>query len=257
MKRVFALLYGVACYGIFFITFLYLIGFMGNLLVPRSIDVGPAAATSTALIINVCLIALFGVQHSVMARPGFKEIWTRIVPKSIERSTYVLLTSVVLILLYWQWRPLTGIVWQADSALVQGMHWMIFFGGISLVLLSTFVIDHFDLFGLRQVWLNFRQKSYSHPGFRVTFFYKFVRHPLYVGWILFFWGAPTMTVGHLLMAVGMTGYMLIAIRYEERDLVRFLGDDYANYRDKVPMLIPKFGKSHETVKVAGNQPLPH
>jgi protein-S-isoprenylcysteine O-methyltransferase Ste14 len=151
---------------------------------------------------------------------------------------------------------MTDVVWQAEAAWAQNIHWAILFGGITLVLLSTFVIDHFDLFGLRQVWLNLKQKTYTHPDFKVTFFYKFVRHPLYVGWILFFWGAPTMTVGHLLMAVGMTTYMLIAIRYEERDLVRFLGEDYVKYQEKVPMLIPKLGKGHDTVKGPGGQPLP-
>lgn len=256
MNRIFALLYGVVCYALFFGTFLYLIGFMGNLYVPRSIDVGPAAPTAVVLVINLALIALFGIQHTVMARPGFKEVWTRIVPKSVERSTYVLLSSLVLILMFWAWRPMTAVVWQMESVLGQNLMWAVFFGGIGLVLASTFVIDHFDLFGLRQVWINFRQKTYTHPGFKVTFFYKFVRHPLYVGWIMSFWGAPTMTVGHLLFAAGLTGYILIAIRYEERDLVRFLGDDYAHYRERVPMLIPKLGKGHETVK-GGGAPLPH
>ena len=143
---------------------------------------------------------------------------------------------------------LDQVVWQADAAWAQYLLWAVFFGGIVLVLLSTFVIDHFDLFGLRQVWLNLKQKSYTHPGFKVTFFYKFVRHPLYVGWIMSFWGAPTMTVGHLLFSIGMTGYILIAIRYEERDLMRHLGEDYVQYREKVPMLIPRFGKVHDTVK---------
>lgn len=258
MTRALAFLFGVVCYVLFFATFLYLIGFVGNLLVPRSIDAGPTAGTVTALLINVSLIALFGIQHSVMARPEFKDRWTKIVPRSIERSTYVLLTSAILILLFWQWRPMTTVVWDLQATWAQYIMWAVFFGGILLVLLATFVIDHFDLFGLRQVWLNFKQKAYTHPGFKVTFFYKFVRHPLYVGWILFFWGTPRMTTGHLLLAVGMTAYMLVAIRYEERDLVRFLGDDYVQYREKVPMLIPKFGKGHDTVKgPGGDHPLPH
>ena len=257
MGRGIAILYGIVCYAIFFLTFLYLIGFLSNLLVPRSIDVGPAAATLTALTINFALIALFGIQHTVMARPGFKEKWTKIVPTSVERSTYVLISSLILILLYWQWRPMTGqVIWEAEAAWAQYLAWTVFFGGFGIVLLSTFVIDHFDLFGLRQVWLNFRQKGYTHPDFKVTFFYKFVRHPLYVGWIMAFWGTPRMTVGHLLLAVGMTAYILIAIRYEERDLVQILGEDYAQYREKVPMLIPRFGKGHETVK-STDHPLPH
>lgn len=257
MGRGIAVLYGVVCYAIFFLSFLYLVGFLSNLLVPRSIDVGPAAATLTALTINFALIALFGIQHSVMARPGFKEKWTKIVPESIERSTYVLITSLILILLYWQWRPMTGqVIWEAEAAWAQYLLWAVFFGGFGLVLLSTFVIDHFDLFGLRQVWLNLRQKAYTHPGFKVTFFYKFVRHPLYVGWIMAFWGTPRMTLGHFMLAVSMAAYILIAIRYEERDLVQILGDDYAQYRKKVPMLIPRFGKGHETVK-STDHPLPH
>ena len=258
MSRILALLYGVVCYAIFFVTFLYLIGFVGNFIVPVSIDVGPAAATLNALLINMSLIALFGVQHTVMARPGFKKRWTRIVPKSIERSTYVLITSAILVLMFWLWRPMTGVVWDLQMVASQAVMWAVFFGGILIVLLSTFIIDHFDLFGLRQVWLNFKQRTYTHPRFMVTFFYKFVRHPIYVGWILFFWGTPRMTTGHLLMAAGMTAYMLIAIRFEERDLVRFLGDDYVQYREKVPMLIPKLGNSHDTVKrPGGDHPLPH
>jgi len=257
MGRGIAILYGVVCYAIFFLTFLYLIGFLSNLLVPRSIDVGPAAATLTALTINFALIALFGIQHTVMARPGFKEKWTKIVPKSVERSTYVLISSLILILLYWQWRPMTGqVIWEAEAAWAQYLLWAVLFGGFGIVLLSTFIIDHFDLFGLRQVWLNLRQKEYTSSGFKVTFFYKFVRHPLYVGWIMAFWGTPRMTLGHLMLAVGMTAYILIAIRYEERDLVQILGDDYAHYREKVPMLIPRFGKGHETVK-STDHPLPH
>jgi protein-S-isoprenylcysteine O-methyltransferase Ste14 len=191
-----------------------------------------------------------------MARPGFKQAWTKIVPKSVERSTYVLISSLLLVLLYWAWRPIDSVIWQLDAAWAQNLMWAVFFGGFLLVLLSTFVIDHFDLFGLRQVWLNFRQTTYTNSGFKVTFFYKFVRHPLYVGWIMSFWGAPTMTAGHLLFAVGMTGYILIAIRYEERDLVKFLGEDYVRYQEKVPMLIPKLGKGHATVK-SGGQALPH
>lgn len=256
MGRAVAFLYGIVCYFVFFGSFLYLIGFLGNLWVPRSIDVGLSASAMTALLINVGLIALFGIQHSVMARPEFKKWWTRLIPVAIERSTYVLLTSAILILMYWQWRPMTGVIWTLDAGWAQTLMWAIFFGGFLLVLLSTFVIDHFDLFGLRQVWLNFTKKTYVHPGFKVTFFYKFVRHPLYVGWIMAFWATPQMTAGHLLFAAGMTGYILIAVRYEERDLVRFLGEDYVRYREKVPMLIPKIGKSHETVKPE-DQAVPH
>jgi len=257
MRRGIAVCYGVVCYAIFFLTFLYLVGFLSNLLVPRSIDVGLAASTLTALTINFALITLFGIQHSVMARPAFKQQWNKIIPKSVERSTYVLISSLILILLYWQWRPMTDqVIWAAEAAWAQYLLWAVFLGGFGIVLLSTFINNHFDLFGLRQVWLNYRQKEYSGPGFKVTFFYKFVRHPLYVGFIMAFWGTPRMTLGHLMFAVGMTAYILIAIRYEERDLVRDLGEGYANYREKVPMLVPRLGKGHETVKSTGHQ-LPH
>lgn len=248
MVRSLAFLYGVVVYAVFFLTFLYLIGFVGNLLVPKSIDSGAVTATGTALVINVLLIALFGVQHSVMARPAFKNWWTRIVPAPIERSTYVLIASAVLILLFWQWRPMGQTVWQLQSTWAQYVMWVIFAAGFGLVLLSTFVTDHFDLFGLRQVMLNLRRKPYTHNPFSVRFFYRFVRHPLYAGFIMAFWATPTMTAGHLLFAAGMTGYILIAIRYEERDLVTFHGDAYAGYRGKVPMLVPRFGRIHEQVK---------
>ncbi|MEX2495201.1 MAG: methanethiol S-methyltransferase [Woeseia sp.] len=248
MGRIVAFVYGVLAYTVFFLTFLYLIGFVGNLLVPKSIDTGAVTSTAAAFLINFGLIALFGVQHSVMARPGFKAVWTRIVPTSIERSTYVLLASLILILLFWLWRPMGQIIWDIQATWAQYVMWAIFFGGFGLVLLSTFVIDHFDLFGLRQVMLNLRQKSYTHKDFKVALFYRFVRHPLYTGFIMAFWGAPRMTLGHLLFAAGMTAYILIAIRYEERDLVMFHGDDYAKYRARVPMLFPRFGRPHAAVK---------
>ena len=261
MGRVIALLYGVVSYAIFFGAFLYWIGFVSNTVVPKGIDSGVETATATALMINLALLALFGVQHTVMARTGFKDRLTKIIPQSIERSTYVLISSAILILLYWQWRPMTGVVWEAEAAWAQYLLWAVMLGGILIVLLSTFIIDHFDLFGLRQVWFNLRQKAHSHPGFKVTFFYKFVRHPLYVGWIMSMWGTPRMTTGHLLFAAGLTTYILIAIRYEERELVKFLGDDYARYREKVPMIIPTVGKGHDTVKgggaSTGGDPLPH
>ena len=258
MGKLLALIFGVVSYAIFFGSFLYWIGFVSNMIVPKGIDSGVETATATALIINLALLALFGVQHTVMARPGFKEGWTRVVPKSIERSTYVLLSSAILILLYWQWRPMTGVIWEVEAAWAQSLLWAVLFGGILIVLLSTFIIDHFDLFGLRQVWLNLREKAYSHPGFKVTFFYKFVRHPLYVGWIMSMWGTPRMTVGHLLFAAGLTTYIFIAIYYEEKDLVKFVGDDYIQYKEKVPMIIPTIGKGHDTVKGGGTgNPLPH
>lgn len=255
MGRMLALLYGVIAYGIFFLTFLYLIGFVGNAIVPKSIDSGPATATATAVLINVLLMALFGIQHSVMARPEFKKRWTEWIPAPIERSTFVLLASLILVLLYWQWRPLTQVVWDVQATWGQYLLWALFAAGFLLVLLSTFVIDHFDLFGLRQVMLNLRRQAYTHPGFKVTYFYRFVRHPLYSGFLLAFWATPHMTLGHLLFASGMTVYILIAIRYEERDLVRFHGQNYVAYREKVPMLVPRLGRIHATVRPqASSQP---
>lgn len=248
MSRALAFLYGILAYLVFFLTFLYLIGFVGNLMVPKSIDSGPVTSTGLALLVNVVLIALFGIQHSVMARPAFKRLWTRIVPESIERSTYVLLASFILILLYWLWQPVRPVIWDLQASWAQYAMYALFFGGFLLVLLSTFIIDHFDLFGLRQVLLNFQQKAYTHHDFKVTFFYKFVRHPLYAGFVLAFWATPRMTMGHLLFAMGMTVYILIAIHYEERDLVNFHGAAYSKYRTRVPMLIPRLGKAHETVK---------
>ena len=256
MSRFFAFIYGVICYGIFFATQLYLIGFLGNLLVPISIDSGVSSATGTALLVNIGLIALFGFQHSVMARPGFKAWWTNLVPKSVERSTYVLFASLSLILLYWQWRTMGQVIWQVDAAWLQTVLWGVFFAGFVLVLLSTFIIDHFDLFGLRQVTLNLLQREYADPEFKVVSLYKFVRHPLYVGLLLAFWGTPTMTLGHLVFAIGMSAYILIGVRHEERDLVQILGEDYAKYQERIPMLIPRPGKVHETVKAGSTGKAP-
>ena len=247
MARIIALLFGIAAYGVFFLTFLYLIGFIGNLVVPKSIDAGPASPTLSAFLINLGLIGLFGVQHSVMARQGFKALWKRIVPASVERSTYVLISSAVLILLFWLWQPMGQVVWNIEASWARTLMWSLFGAGFLIVLLSTFNIDHFDLFGLRQVVANLRRSAYRHPRFQVTWFYRFVRHPLYSGFILAFWATPTMTVGHLLFAAAMTTYILIAIRYEERDLLTFHGDAYREYRERVPALVPLPGGSHERV----------
>lgn len=248
MGRILAFLYGVVCYAIFFLTFLYLIGFIANVYVPKGINDGAAGATLVAIVVNLTLIAAFGLQHSVMARSGFKQWLTRTVPASVERSTFVVMTSLVLILLYWQWRPLTQVIWSVSDARAAEMLWALYLLGFSIVLTATFVIDHFDLFGLRQVWLNLRRRDYVHPPFRITFFYRLVRHPIYLGLLIAFWSAPTMTLGRLVFALGMSAYILIGIGYEERDLVKFLGDDYRRYRERVPMLVPRLGKVHEVVK---------
>jgi len=252
MGRIVAFIYGTASYLLMFGAFLYLFAFLANVGVPKGVDGGVVTPFALALAINVGLIVLFGVQHSVMARPAFKKWWTRIVPKPIERSTYVLISTLLFGLMFWQWRPMDAVVWSVDATAGQFAIWSAYLIGIALLFASTFVINHFDLFGLRQIWLNLTEKPYTYLKFKVTFFYRFVRHPLYVGWFMIFWATPQMTFGHLLLAVGMSAYILIAIRYEERDLVEFHGEAYRDYQKKVPMLIPQPGKVHDTVKPAAD-----
>jgi len=251
MKRWLILLYGVACYAVFFATFLYAIGFVGNLWVPKAMDSARDTRVPVALAINLGLLALFALQHSVMARPAFKRAWTRVIPESAERSTYTLLSSVALILLFWQWRPLGGVVWQVDNEVGRALLYVAFAFGWGLVLVSTFLINHFDLFGLRQVWLQFRGRAYRPLPFKTPGPYRVVRHPLYVGWFFAFWATPTMTVTHLVFALMTTAYILIAIRLEERDLLDAL-PEYAQYRREVPMLVPRASRSsHATTRGAG------
>jgi protein-S-isoprenylcysteine O-methyltransferase Ste14 len=240
MARTFYLLFGAACYFIFFATFLYLIAFVGALpWVPRTIDAPAGLSGAGAVAVDLALVALFGLQHSVMARKGFKAAWTRIVPEPIERSTYVLFASTALIVLFVAWQPLPQPVWQVENAAGRMALWALFGLGWLIVLTSTFLISHFELFGLKQVWGHARGAAAEAPVFRQPFYYKLVRHPLYSGFFLAFWATPSMSVGHLLFAVAMSAYMLIAIRYEERDLVGLFGQDYEEYRGRVGMLTPR------------------
>jgi len=244
MVRAFYLLFGVVAYLIFFATFLYLVGFTGDFpQLPRTVDRGgPAADLFPAVLIDLGLIALFGLQHSVMARPGFKRAWSRIVPAPIERSLYVLLASLMLVLLFWQWRPIAAPVWAVESALLAYALWALFAIGWAIVLVSTFLISHFELFGLAQVWNHAGGTAPPPPAFRTPLFYKRVRHPLYSGFILAFFATPAMSVGHLVFALGMLAYILVAIVHEERDLIALFGKDYAEYRGRAGKLVPKLGR---------------
>ena len=237
MKRVLIFVYGAVSYAVFLAAFLYAIGFIGNFAVPKSMDSPAADPWQTALWIDLGLLTLFALQHSVMARPAFKRILTKVVPAAAERSTYVMASSLALLFLFWQWRPLGGTVWEVQNEVAKMLFHGAYAFGWGLVLTATCVINHFDLFGLRQVWRHLREKPQDRPMFATPFLYRVVRHPLYVGWIFAFWSTPVMTLTHLLFALMTTGYILVAIQFEERDL-RAEHPEYAEYRKQVPMLIP-------------------
>jgi methanethiol S-methyltransferase len=238
MARFIAFLYGLASYAVFSVTFLYAVGFVSGLVVPKTIDTGTVVPIEEAIFVNLLLMSVFAIQHSVMARKQFKQWWTQFVPKSVERSTYVLLTSLALILLFWQWRPLPTVVWQIDDPRIAMAVTGLSLVGWLIVLTSTFLINHFELFGLHQVANNLAGRPMPTPRFRTPLYYKFVRHPLYLGFIIAFWAAPTMTTGRMLFAAVTTAYILVGILLEERDLIDLSGDDYRRYKDRVSMLVP-------------------
>ncbi len=238
MGRFIAFLYGLVSYVVFFASFLYAVGFVDGLVVPKTIDTGAAVSVSEATIVNLLLMSVFAIQHSVMARRQFKQWWTKIVPASVERSTYVLFSSLALVLLFWQWRPMPTVVWHIDHPQIAMAMIGLSFVGWLIVLTSTFLINHFELFGLHQVANNLAGRPMPAPRFRTPLYYKFVRHPIYFGFIIAFWAAPTMTVGHLLFAAVTTAYIVVGTLLEEHDLIETFGDEYRRYRERVSMLIP-------------------
>jgi len=243
MGRLIGLLYGLVAYLVFFATFLYAIGFVMAVGVPKTIDNGIIGSLTTTLVVDVLLMSLFAIQHSVMARPAFKRWWTTIVPKSVERSTYVLLASLCLVLLFWQWQPLPAVIWQVNNAQAAMALMGLAALGWLIVLTSTFLINHFELFGLHQVANNLTGKEMPDPIFRTPLYYKLVRHPIYLGFIIAFWATPLMTLGHLLFAATTTAYIFVGIALEEHDLIAIFGDQYRDYRRRVAMIVPFIGKS--------------
>lgn len=239
MKKAIIFLYGIVAYVIFLGAFLYAIGFVGNLIVPKSIDSGVESTMLIAIVINAILLSVFALQHSIMARPKFKKAWTRIIPQAMERSTYVLLSSLALLLLYWQWQPMPQVVWSVENETIVLILNTLFFVGWLIVLLSTFMINHFELFGLEQIYNNLKNKSSKPLTFTTQFFYGVIRHPIMLGFIIAFWATPEMTVGHLFFSIMTTLYIYIAVKYfEEKDLRKFIGEQYDDYMKNTPMLIP-------------------
>lgn len=238
MRRILAITYGVLAYALFLAVFLYAIGFVGGFLVPKTIDSGASGAIWWAVLVDLGLLGLFAVQHSLMARPGFKRWWTKLVPRSVERSTYVLFSSLALALLFWQWRPLAGEVWSVEAPSGRALLWGLFAVGWGLVLASTFMISHAHLFGLRQVYDRFREREPASPGFQTPGLYRHLRHPIMLGFVIAFWATPEMSLGHLLFAAAASGYILVGVTLEERDLVNAFGARYRAYREQVPMLLP-------------------
>src|SRR5437660_2653406 len=236
--RMTVFVYGLVCYLLFFGTLLYAIGFIGNIVVPKAMDSGPQGPLLGSLLVDAGLLALFAIQHSVMARQWFKRAWTRIIPEAVERSTYVLLASLLLLFLFWQWRPIGGSLWNVQNRAGRIALYELYALGWLTVLASTFIINHFDLFGLRQVYFYLLGRPYVPIGFRLPGLYRYVRHPLHLGWLMHFWAAHVLTVAHLVFALATTGYILVAIQFEERDLVRFHGEAYRRHRQHIPMITP-------------------
>jgi protein-S-isoprenylcysteine O-methyltransferase Ste14 len=254
MRKTFSFIYGVFCYLVFMFAFLYMIGFVSNLVVPKSIDTGSQSNLTQSLMLNVGLLGLFAIQHTVMARPSFKRWWTKIIPVELERSTYVLAASLFLLLLYWQWRPMPDVIWSVDNPTWKAVLFGLFWVGWGTVLFSSFIINHFDLFGLRQVWFQLTNQDYNDLKFETKSLYLYIRHPLMLGIIIGVWSTPHMTTGHLVFASSITAYILIGIQFEERTLIQFHGKDYENYRQRVPMLIPFLtGRTRDKIKPS-NQP---
>jgi methanethiol S-methyltransferase len=248
MKRIFALTYGMLAYTLFGGTFLYAVLFVGNVWLSKTIDSGPQASLATTIAIDLALLGVFAVQHSLMARKGFKRIWTRVVPSVIERATYVVTASLALALIEWQWKPIPASVWDLRGSVAEPVILTLFWSGWGLVLLSSFLVNHFELFGLAQVWNYASNRKPSAPVFKTPALYRVVRHPLYFGFVIGFWATPRMTVGHLLFSIGTTGYILLGIYFEERDLISTYGQRYRQYRERVPMLIPFLKRSEAAQK---------